>query len=140
MRIRCLCACIVLAASGCRAHLPTPAAMPSCDATERPMVRDTLYFGRRIPGGGYVDDAAWRSFLDEAVTPRFPDGLTVAPATGQWRGADGRVVAEPTQVLILLHAGDAASRDRIAAIVSDYRQRFAQESVLRERVLACAAF
>src|SRR5262249_4797549 len=39
------------------------------------LVADRLYFGRAIPGGGSVSDAAWTKFLEEVVTPRFPEGL-----------------------------------------------------------------
>ncbi len=118
----------------------TPPPVPACESGDQRMLRDTLYFGRNIPGGGTVTDAQWQAFLDEAVTPRFPDGLTVVAATGQWRGADGRIETEAAQVLTLLHPGDAASREAIASIVREYKRRFMQEAVLRERVAACAAF
>lgn len=32
-----------------------------------------------------VSDEDWRAFLAAEVTPRFPDGLTVIDAAGQWR-------------------------------------------------------
>lgn len=48
------------------------------------MVADRLFLGRQIPGGGMVSDADWTAFLAEVVTPRFPEGLTVWRAEGQW--------------------------------------------------------
>lgn len=129
-----------LAVAGGCSHWRTQADWPACEAGDSRMVRDTLYFGRNRPDGGTVDDAQWQAFLDREVTPRFPDGLTVASATGQWRGASGKVETEASQVVTLLHRGDRASRDSVAAIVSAYKTRFRQEAVLRERTAACAAF
>lgn len=137
--LRIACTSALLALSACATPGPSPE-MPRCEPGDRAMVRDTLYFGRNIPGGGAVGDAQWQAFLDDAITPRFPEGLTTMAATGQWRGADGRVETEAAQVVTLLHPGDAASRERIASIVREYKSRFAQEAVLRERTPACAAF
>ncbi len=36
-----------------------------------------LFMGRSNQSGEVVDDAAWSAILEDAVTPRFPDGLTV---------------------------------------------------------------
>ena len=105
------------------------------------MQQTTLYFGATIPGStDTVDANEWLQFLERSVTPRFPDGLTWAEAHGQWRGADGRIVIEPSRVLMLLHVDDATARAAIDAIRSDYKHDFAQESVLRVVSPACAAF
>lgn len=127
----------VLAATGCAT---LPATAPACEAGDQAVVRDTLYFGRNIPGGGTVDDEQWRAFLSGVVTPRFPDGLTVSAATGQWRGASGAVETEASQVVSILHGGDADARRKVDEIVAEYKRRFRQESVLRERTPACARF
>ena len=47
-------------------------------------ISDTLYFGFDRPGGSLVTESEWSAFLSEIVTPRFPDGLTVWQASGQW--------------------------------------------------------
>jgi hypothetical protein len=95
-----------------------------------PMVETRLYFGLRIEGGGEVSDAQWREFLDSEITPRFPDGLTVLQAYGQWRdGLDGPIGREPSRVLVIVHGGDADAR--IAALVAAYKARFKQQAVLR---------
>jgi Protein of unknown function (DUF3574) len=104
------------------------------------MVRDTLYFGRNRPSGGPVREAEWRQFLNEIITPRFPDGLTVVKATGQWRTTNGRIEREASEVVTVLHAGDPTARGRISEIIAEYRQRFDQEAVLRERAATCARF
>ena len=109
----------------------------SCESGDQPLVRDVVYFGRNRPDGGVVTDDEWRRFLDEVVTPRFPSGLTVLSASGQWRGEKGTVEREQAQVLTLLHSGDEWSRRAVAEVAGEYKRRFAQEAVLRERIAAC---
>ncbi|MBA2458750.1 MAG: DUF3574 domain-containing protein [Gemmatimonadales bacterium] len=110
----------------------------SCEIGDTALVRDVVYFGRNRPGGGTVSDAEWQSFLDEVVTPRFPAGLTVLSATGQWRGLSGVVERERAEVLTVLHSGERSARKAIAEATAEYKRRFAQEAVLRERTPACA--
>lgn len=95
-----------------------------------------LYFGRGKPGGGVVTEEEWLAFLGEEVTPAFPDGLTVLEAQGQWRDAQGRIVKEPSKVLVLFHEDTPARREALTRIVGSYKKKFNQESVLRvsERV------
>lgn len=117
----------------------TPVAV-ACEVGDTALVRDVVYFGRNRPDGGVVSDAEWQGFLDEVVTPRFPAGLTVVAAAGQWRGASGAVERERAEVLTLLHDGSAASRAAVGELVAEYKRRFRQEAVLRERVRTCARF
>jgi hypothetical protein len=109
---------------------------PRCALNEQSAVQDSLYFGtgRAI---GVVTSEEWSKFLEVAVTPRFPQGLTVSQASGQWRGSDGSIVRESTYVLHLLHASDAQSEASVAAIVAAYKAQFQQEAVLRVRAKAC---
>ena len=104
------------------------------------MVREVLYFGRNRPDGGTVGDAEWRAFLDEVVTPRFPAGLTVVEATGQWKGESGVVEQERSEIVTLLHDGGAAARQGVRELTAEYKRRFHQEAVLRERMATCARF
>ena len=97
-----------------------------------PVVVERLYFGRHTADTLIVTDSAWGVFVREVITPRFPVGLTVWPATGQWRDPDGHIHREPSFVLELVlprrrHDNDAA----ITAIVAEYKRRFRQEAVLR---------
>jgi hypothetical protein len=110
---------------------------PACASGEKAAISDVLYFGMEKPSGGTVTQEEWSTFLRTVVTPRFPAGLTVWPASGQWRGADGQVVREDSYVLNLLHPLDNAAEDSIHAIVDEYKSRFAQEAVLRVRSHAC---
>jgi len=111
-----------------------------CRTDETLGVRETLYFGRSIPGGGMVDDASWKRFEDDAIANAFPTGFTVLEARGAWRGADGVTISEPSRVIAIVHADDAASDAAIREIVKRYRSDFHQEAVLRERAAVCISF
>jgi hypothetical protein len=104
-------------------------------------IRSELYFGVGQesgavdrPQGAPISQARWRAFLDKEVTPRFPDGLTVFDAEGQWlfRGA-----AEPsrleTKVLVVLHPDTPARRADIEAIRLAWKQATGHQSVLWSR-------
>ena len=98
-----------------------------------------LLLGRSTPGGE-VSEEQWAAFLADTVTPRFPDGLTVLDAAGQWRDASGAIQRERSKVLwILAPPGDEARR-LIDEISEEYERRFQQESVLRILGSACASF
>ena len=118
---------------------PTPAAA-LCTAGDTALVRDLVYFGRNRPDGGTVSDAEWLGFLDSVVTPNFPNGFTVVEGTGQWKGQSGAVERERSAIITFLHTGSAADRDRVAQVAGEYKRRFHQEAVLRERTPACARF
>ena len=144
-----LCSVLALVGSlGCAAQTPAPAPAPvaaaasaaRCDPGDSALVRDVIYLGRNRPDGGVVSDAEWRGFLDSVVTPRFPDGLTVVEARGQWRGRGGTVEREQAEVLTLFHPDDAVSRRAVDELAAEYKRRFGQEAVLRERVAACTRF
>jgi Protein of unknown function (DUF3574) len=112
-----------------------------CNAPQRPMQQIELLFGRSIAGHLRVSEAAWSRFLAREITPRFPDGLTVLDAAGQWRDpVGGRLVREPGKMVIIVTADDAPVGDRIAAIVAAYKQRFRQRSVGVISRSVCAAF
>lgn len=98
---------------------------------ENAAIADRLFCGRTVPGGGVVSDEEWTTFLAEVVTPRFPDGLTVWRAEGQWRGRDGVVVREPVMIIEILHPLDRGIDRKIQEIADAYRTRFHQEAVLR---------
>ena len=103
------------------------------------MTSELLYFGTAMPQGVVPADA-WRGFVDDVITPRFPDGLTTWAAAGQWRPAGGALVREASTVLNIVHPADARSDAAIAEIIDAYKKRFQQESVLRVSSAACVAF
>lgn len=112
---------------------------PGCADGGHPAIQDTLYFGTGTPDGA-VTPAEWAAFLETTVTPRFPQGLTVLEASGQWRGKDGSTVRESSHVLHLAHPDDASSDESIAKVIAAYKTQFRQEAVLRVKTSTCMSF
>ena len=124
---------------------PTPTLVPAPvvaeldirDADARletdPFIRTELFFGSERPDKPEVSDVEFKQFLDEQITPRFPDGLTVLKGFGQFRESDGTIVQESSFVLILLYPRETLrdSSAKIEEIRTLYKERFEQESVLR---------
>ncbi|MBT2303690.1 DUF3574 domain-containing protein [Variovorax paradoxus] len=117
-----------------------PMRSTGCASGEQALVHDSLIFGTGKPRGGVVTSAEWAEFLKSTVTPRFPQGLTVSPASGQWRGADGAIVQEASQLLQLVHPDDTASERAVQELVAAYKAQFQQEAVLRVKARACVSF
>lgn len=141
---------LLLATSGCASlssNAPSAYTAASTAAmqgdTARPAaaagwVRSELYFGvGEEQGAGTrvqadpVTDAQWRAFLDKEVTPRFPDGLTVFDAYGQWlfRG-DPSPNRLRTKVLVVLHEDTPQRRADIEAIRLAWKTATKHQSVL----------
>lgn len=99
-----------------------------------------LIFGRNIGDAPGVSDADWTAFLDAEVTPRFPDGLTVIDAAGQWRSLKGAVVHEASKVLMVVLTGAPGEQEKLEAVRSAYKARFRQDSVLLIERSACVGF
>jgi hypothetical protein len=138
-RLFMICAVVVIAGCAGRAS-PSTSPSPTCAIGDTALVREVLYFGRNRPGGGTVTDEEWQSFLDQVLTPRFPAGLTVVAATGQWKGKSGLVEQERSEVVTVFHSGDEAARRAVMEVVVEYKRRFRQDAVLRERMPTCARF
>ena len=117
----------------------TTAETAECKPPARAQVRHELVFGTARAHGVPLREDEWQSFIDFVVTPRFPDGLTVLNASGQWRGEAG-VTKEQARILVIWH-DRLPSRDAdIEAIRSAYKARFDQESVLRIDSVSCVSF
>lgn len=111
-----------------------------CHAPARPMVRLELLFGTARPDGRAVTDADWAGFLDREVTPRFPAGLTVLRGLGQWRGSDGRLTRERSNVVIIWYEPTDRTEADIEAIRHAYERQFDQQSVMRVESVSCVSF
>jgi len=135
--VACTCMAVPVSAQT-SAHTITPglhgdAARP---AEASGWVRSELYFGVGEQANESADqpvlgEAEWRLFLDQEVTPRFPDGLTVVDAYGQWlfRGRE-QPNRLPSKILIILHENTAQRRNEIEAIRLAWKQRSGHQSVL----------
>ncbi len=111
----------------------------ACPDPQKPMIEVELLFGRNIGGRLGVGEAQWRRFVAREVTPRFPDGLTVFNAAGQWfNPGTKRVVREPSKIVRIFVP--AAAQEKLDAIVAAYKSRFKQQSVGVVTRPACVAF
>lgn len=100
-----------------------------------------LFFGRDIPGRGPLTEAEWSDFAAKAITEQFPDGFTVLDGEGQWFDqSTGRLVHEPSKILLAAADPDSDLAARIGAVTNAYRARFHQKSVGVITANACAAF
>lgn len=98
-------------------------------------------FGRDIGHRIGVSEKAWEHFVAREITPRFPDGLTVTDASGQWRDSvSGRIVREPSKLVTIVLPGSADDEARLDAVVSAYKRQFHQQSVGVVVQSACASF
>ena len=95
------------------------------------MARTELYFGLAMPDAKTVSEAEWQAFVDQHIAPRFKDGLTVVDARGQCLTKAKKLVHENVKVVILVHPDTPAARIAVFNIISAYKDRFRQESVLR---------
>jgi len=101
-----------------------------CVAGGQQWTRTELYFGMSIADGGAVSQAQWDRFVNEHITPRFPEGFTIVPAEGRYL-QDGRTISEPSRLVILYYPPSHNADARIDAIARQYAQQFSQDSVLR---------
>ncbi|MGH9947465.1 MAG: DUF3574 domain-containing protein [Pyrinomonadaceae bacterium] len=95
-------------------------------------LRTELFFGMDKPTGEQVTETEWQKFVEDIVTPRFPDGLTIDDALGQY--LDGKtLVREKSKQLILIYPRKfkTTSSRKIEEIRSAYIKAFDQKSVLR---------
>jgi hypothetical protein len=109
-----------------------------CGPASTSQLRTTLYFGTARPKGS-VSELEWQLFLRDEVSSRFPDGLTVWDADGQWRTPEGKIDHERSKVLLLVHPDTPAAREAVRAIIARYRKAFDQQSVLWETARVCVA-
>lgn len=123
---------------------PLPAAAEAhtlvCPAGTELFAEYQLFFGRSRGNVEVVSDAAWRAFLANEITPRFPDGLTVLDASGQWRGGIGAIVRERTKLVIVLAKPGGGGVQLTNEISEAYKREFRQDSVLRAISAACVSF
>lgn len=112
----------------------------SCPEGSEPFDEYRLFFGWNIGDAEGVSDDDWRVFLADTVTPRFPDGLSVFDAAGQWRNSQGEIVRERSKMVLILAVPDSDTTRNLDEITEEYKRLFSQESVLRVTDSACVAF
>lgn len=111
----------------------------NCGPGQKDAIEDSIYFGTEKQEG-HVTEQEWLNFLDTTVTQRFPGGLTVSTAEGQWRGDDGMIDKERSYILTIVHSGSDNEECAINDIINIYKKEFQQEAVLRVNKQACISF
>jgi len=134
---RAVAAAALLALAACTPQ-PPQAAAPACAAPLKPALQVDLYFGRETDKGREVSEAEWASFLNEEVTSRFPDGLSVLDVAGQAREPTGRIARERTKLLVVVVFDAPAHQPKVQAIVDAYSRRYGQHGVFRVEHPVCA--
>ena len=102
-------------------------AMPNSEKA----VRTALYFGQQRANGQAIAQAEWDAFVAREVSPRFPQGLSIFRAEGQWLMEDGRLAREGSYMLVLLHPPVETDFARIDTIARRYCDQFEQEAVMQ---------
>ena len=115
--------------------------MPPCHGTQQTKMVATLMFGRDIGRGVGVSEPEWQHFVARELVSRFPDGLTIIDAIGQWRDRDsGRIVREPSKHVEIVLPGNKDDDAHLDAVVAAYKRTFHQHSVGVIVRPACVAF
>jgi hypothetical protein len=114
---------------------------PECQAGLKPQAVAELLFGRNIGDKLGVSEARFARFVDREISPRFPDGLTILDAKGEWRDANrGVTVHEPSKMVEIVLPGKADDLDALNKIAAAYKSAFHQQSVGIVVRSACVAF
>ena len=112
-----------------------------CRGGQRPTQVAELMFGRKVGNRIGVGAGAFSRFVDREITPRFPEGLTVLDASGQWRDRRSkRIVREPSRIVQIVLPGHPEDVARLEEIAEAYKRRFKQQSVGVIVRPACVSF
>ena len=88
-----------------------------------------------------MNEADWSRFVDREIVSRFPNGLTMFNAAGQWRDeATNKIVRERSKVVQIVLPGQVEDIARLNEIVAAYKRRFKQHSVVIIVRPACVSF
>jgi Protein of unknown function (DUF3574) len=103
-------------------------------------LRTELVFGMSRSSGPDITEAEFQSFVDDQITPRFPDGLTVLSGNGQFKDSSGTIVQEKSKLLVLLYPFNKQSIQLVEDVRAEYKGMFQQQSVLRIDEQMCVSF
>ena len=101
---------------------------PVCPAGQAQLRTAQLFFTAKAPAK--LDETALRLFVDQEVTPRFPDGVTVVDGGGQWKGAENQMIREAAKVVMIVLPAKGDPTAEVEAVRMAYRARFKQEPLV----------
>jgi len=117
------------------------AQLVDCLGGQRPTQVAELMFGRNIGNRIGVSEGDFGRFVDREIMSRFPNGLTLFNAAGQWRDeASDKIVREPSKIVQIVLPGQVDDVARLNEIVEAYKRRFKQQSVVMIVRPACVSF
>ena len=102
--------------------------------------RTELLFGLSRASGPDITEEEFQHFIDQQVTPRFPEGLTLLAGNGQFQDSAGNIIQEGAKLLILLYPFSKERNALVDEVRSEYKSAFQQESVLRTDEHSCVSF
>ena len=112
-----------------------------CLGGQRPTQVAELMFGCNIGARIGVSEDDFGRFVDREIMSRFPHGLTVFNAAGQWRNeASDKIVREPSKIVQIVLPGRVDDVARLKEVVEAYKARFKQHSVGMIVRPACVSF
>lgn len=119
-----------LGLGGCASLQPrTKTVAAACPAGQEQLRTVHLFLGKRDTAWP-VRDADLKQFVDDEITPRFPDGVTVLDGGGQWKGPEDQLLRDAAKVVTFILPAGSDFLERIDAVRTAYQTRFRQESVL----------
>ena len=117
------------------------AQLVECRGGQKPTQVAELMFGRNIGARFAVSESQWGRFVDREIMSRFPEGLTVYDAGGQWRDrASNKILRERSKVVQIVLPGHDEDVARLNEIAEAYKARFKQHSVITIVRPACVSF
>lgn len=125
------------------ASTPVSFAQPAaqCMAGLKPLTVAELFFGGNVGSRLGISNADFNRFVAREITSRFPDGLTVLDAHGQWRDPQRMTLArEASKVVIIAFSEGSVDDGRVQKIIDAYKDRFNQKSVGILVRTACGSF
>ena len=124
---------LMLGLAGCTSA-PKP---QGCPVGQAPLRTAQLFLGAKTPAA--PADRDLRRFVDQEVTPRFPDGVTVVDGGGQWKGSENRMIREAAKVVLVVLPTNGDSQGKVEAVRTAYRSKFKQDPVVVLPPPACVA-
>jgi len=126
-------AILMLGLAGCMSA-PKP---QGCPVGQASLQTAQLFLGGKTPAAPAERDLS--RFVDQEVTPRFPDGVTVVRGGGQWKGSENRMIREASKVVLVVLPASGDSHGKVEAVRIAYRSKFKQDPVVVLPPAACVA-
>lgn len=122
-----------MALAGCASTAPPTA----CPAGQASMRTAQLFLGGK--GQAAPSEPELRRFVVDEVTPRFPDGVTLTPGGGRWKGPEHQMMRDAAKVLVLVLPAKGDPAANVEAVRAAYRARFNQDSAVVMPPPVCVA-